>query len=102
RFSWLKNIIYVQKYVVDYIYRKIYFSTFALVKVECRDASVRQILELLRSGSGRDINVRDDGSCREITAAFSPADTAPGKLEQILQHLNDMSGVLHVDIVENP
>jgi len=39
---------------------------------------------------------------QEITAAFSPVDTAPGKLEQILQHLNDMSGVLHVEVVENP
>jgi hypothetical protein len=77
-------------------------SGSALVKVECRDASVRQILDLLRSGKGKDISVRDEGSCREITAAFSPADTAPRKLGQILQDLNDMSGVLNVDIVENP
>ena len=77
-------------------------SGSALVKVECRDASVRQILELLRSGRGKDISVRGDGSCQEITAAFSPADTAPGKLDQILQNLNDMSGVLHVEVVENP
>jgi hypothetical protein len=74
----------------------------ALVKIECRDASVRQILELLRSGRGKDINVVADGSGTEITAAFSPADTPPGKLAQILQDLNDLSGVLHVEVVENP
>jgi hypothetical protein len=77
-------------------------SGSALVTVECRDASVRQILQLLRSGRGKDISVRDDGACREITAAFRPEDTPPGKLAQILQDLNDLNGVLHVEVVENP
>jgi hypothetical protein len=74
----------------------------ALVKVECRNASVRQILELLRSGRGKDITVVADGADAEITAAFSPADAPPGKLAQILQDLNDLNGVMHVDVVENP
>ena len=74
----------------------------ALVKVECRDAPVRQILELLRSGRGKDISVVTDGSCQEITAAFSPADTTPGKLAQILEDLNGLMGVLHAEVVENP
>ena len=74
----------------------------ALVKVECRNASVRQILELLRSGRGKDISVIADGAETEITAAFSPADTPPGKLAQILQEVSDLSGVLHAEVVENP
>ena len=75
----------------------------ALVKVECRDAPVvRQILVLLRSGRGKDISVENDGSCLEITAAFSPADTPPGKLAQILEDLNGLMGVLHAEVVENP
>ena len=76
----------------------------ALVKIECRDASdVRQrVLELLRSGRGKDISVGADGSCLEITAAFSQADTPPGKLAQILEDLNGLMGVLHAEVVENP
>jgi hypothetical protein len=72
----------------------------ALVKVECHNAPVRQILELLRSGRARDISVAADGS--SITAAFNPADLTPGKLEQIMQELNDLEGVLHVEVMENP
>jgi hypothetical protein len=72
----------------------------AVVKVECHNAPVRQILELLRSGKAKDISAAADGSC--ITAAFSPADMPPGKLEQILQELTDLSGVLHVEVMENP
>jgi hypothetical protein len=74
----------------------------ALVKVECQNASTREILQFLRSGRGKDISVATDGHYTEITAAFSPADTPPGKLQQILQYLNDSFGVLHVEIVENP
>lgn len=72
----------------------------ALVRVECHNAPVRQILELLRSGRARDISVAADGSW--ITAAFDPADLSPGKLEQIMQELTDLDGVLHVDVTENP
>ena len=74
----------------------------ALVKVECHDASVQQILFLLRSGRGKDIRAVFNGFCQEITAAFSPTDTPPGKLAQILQDLNVLNGVLHVEVVENP
>jgi hypothetical protein len=74
----------------------------ALVKVECRDASVRQILELLRSGRGKDISTMADGSCLHITAAFSAANTPPGKLLEILQDLRDLKGVLQVEVEENP
>ena len=74
----------------------------ALVKVECRDASVRQILELLRSGRGKDISVVTNSSYVEIMAAFRPAETPPQKFEQIVQDLNGLSGVLHVEVVENP
>ena len=74
----------------------------ALVRIECRNASERQILELLRSGRGKDISIVNDGPCLEITAAFSPADTPPAKLVQILQDLNGLNGVLHVELVENP
>src|SRR5579863_5554150 len=79
-------------------------SGSALVKIECRDApDVRQrVLEVLRSGRGKDISVGPDGSCLEITAAFGPADTPPGRLAQILQDLNDLIGVLHAEVVENP
>jgi hypothetical protein len=76
----------------------------AQVKIECRDAPVvrERVLELLRSGRGKDISVGADGSCLEITAAFSPTDTPSGKLAQILQDLNDLDGVLHAEVVENP
>ena len=74
----------------------------ALVKIECRDASVRQILELLRSGRGKDISTVADGSCLHITAAFSAANTPPGKLQEILQDLHDLKGVLQVDVEEDP
>jgi hypothetical protein len=74
----------------------------ALVKIECQNASVRQILELLRSGRGKDINVAMGNSCMEITAAFRPGDAPPGKLEQILQSLTDLSGVIHVEVEGNP
>ena len=73
-----------------------------LVKIECREASVQQILQLLRSGRGKDITVVADGTSMEITAAFSPADTPPGKLVQILNDLNSLNGVIHADVVENP
>lgn len=72
----------------------------ALVRVECHDASVRQILELLRSGKAKDISVAPDGSW--VTGAFDPADLWPGKLEQIMQELNGLSGVIHVEVMENP
>ena len=75
----------------------------ALVRVECRDASVvRQIQALLRSGRGKDISVVGDGSCLVITAAFRPEDTPPGKLAQMLQDLNNLTDVLHVEVGENP
>ncbi|HVS97284.1 MAG TPA: hypothetical protein VHE54_12405 [Puia sp.] len=75
----------------------------ALVKVECQNGSVRQILELLRSGRGKDIStVAVDGYCTEVTAAFSPMDTPAWKLEQVLEMLNGLGGVLHVELVENP
>ncbi len=76
----------------------------ALLKIECRDAPVirQRVLQLLRSGRGKDISVGTDGSCLEITAAFTPADTPPGKLAQLLQDLNDLIGVLHTELVENP
>jgi hypothetical protein len=77
-------------------------SGSAMVKVECVDAPVRQILELFRSGKGKDIKVVNDGFSLEITAAFSPADTPPAKLEQIVQQVNNLSGVMHVEVVENP
>jgi hypothetical protein len=75
----------------------------ALVTIECRDATAeRQILELLRSGRAKDISVRADGSSLEITAAFSPEYTPAGRLGQILQDLNELNGVLYVEVVENP
>ena len=74
----------------------------ALVKVECHNASLPQILELLQSGRGKDISVTADGASMEITAAFSPVDTPPEKLAQIIQDLNGLNGVLHVELVENP
>ena len=75
----------------------------ALVKVECQDATgVRQmVLELLRSGRGKDISVVADGSSVVITAAFNPADMPPGKLAQIVQDLTDLGGVMHAEVVEN-
>jgi len=72
----------------------------ALVKIECENASLQQIMELLRLGRGRDITVTPDGSY--ITAAFSPDDTPPEKLAQIVKNLSDLHGVLHVEVVENP
>lgn len=74
--------------------------TSALVRVECHNAPVRQIMELLRSGRAKDISVAPDGSC--VTAAFNPADTSLRMLEQILEELNDLNGVLHVEVMENP
>jgi len=75
----------------------------ALVRIECRNTPVvRQILVLLRSGRGKDISVVGDGSCQVITAAFRPEDTPPGKLAQILQDLNNLTDVLHTDVLENP
>jgi hypothetical protein len=74
----------------------------ALVKIECRNTSERQILELLRSGRGKDISVVADGSFVTITAAFNPADTSPGKLAQILQDIRDLNGVLQAEVAENP
>ena len=74
----------------------------ALVKIECYKASEQQILHLLRSGRARDIKVVTNGSSMEITAAFSPADTPPEMLAQVIQNLNDVSGVVHVELVENP
>jgi hypothetical protein len=76
----------------------------ALLKVECRDVPmIRQmVLDILRSGRGKDISVRTDGSCLEITAAFIPADTPAGRLAQLVQDLEDLNGVLHTEVVENP
>lgn len=71
----------------------------ALMRIDCYNAPVQQIVELLRSGRGKDINVAADGSY--ITAAFRPADTPPRRLEQIIQDLSNLSGVLHVEIMEN-
>lgn len=74
----------------------------ALVMIECQEASLRQILELLRLERGKDISVVAGGSFQEVTAAFRPEDTPPGKLAEIVKNLNDMSGVLHVEVMENP
>jgi hypothetical protein len=77
-------------------------SEAALVKVECRDAPVRQILQILRSGYGKDISTVTDGSCLHITAAFSAENTPPEKLLEIMRELNDLKGVLRVEVEENP
>ena len=77
-------------------------QTSALVKLECHNAPVNQILAYLRSGRGKDITVVPDGSAQLITAAFSPADTPPEKLVKIVQYLTDLEGVLHVEVAENP
>ena len=77
--------------------------TSGLVKVDCFNASAQGIMDLLRSGRGRDIAVRNaDGATMEITVAFSPADTPAWKLAQILRDLNGLSGVIHVEVMENP
>lgn len=72
----------------------------ALVTIEYYNASVEQIVGLLRSARGKDISVAADGST--ITAAFSPADTPARRLAQILEDLNNLPGVMHVDVRENP
>ena len=72
----------------------------ALVRIECASGSVQQIQQFLRFSRGKDISVALDGSY--ITAAFSPEDIPPAKLAQILQNLNELSGVLRVEVMENP
>lgn len=72
----------------------------ALVRIECYNASVEQIMGLLRSERGKDISVSADRSY--VTAAFSPADTSPEKLAQIIYDLSILPGVLHVETMENP
>ncbi len=74
----------------------------ALVTIEYRGVSVRQITQLLRSGRGKDISVEDEGSFLRITAAFSPVDTTPAKLTQMLNDLNVIDGVLRAGLGENP
>ena len=74
----------------------------ALVTVEYRGASVSEITQLLRSARGKDISVKDEGSCWQITAAFTPGDTPKEKLLQILNELNNLGGVLHAGLEENP
>jgi hypothetical protein len=75
-----------------------------LVTIECRDApNVREsVLQLLRSGRGKDISTWPDGSFLKITAAFTQTDTPSGRLSQILELLKGMNGVLNVEIAENP
>jgi hypothetical protein len=77
-------------------------SGSALVKIECNNASLQEILHMLRAGRGKDISVTADVYTSEITAAFSVADTPPKRLQQILQDLDQMGGVLHTEVVENP
>jgi hypothetical protein len=72
----------------------------ALVTIEYYHASVEQIVHLLRAGRGKDITVSSDGST--VKAAFSQADTPAWKLAELLRDLNNLPGVLHVDLVENP
>ena len=75
----------------------------ALVTVECQNVSQRQVVELLRSGRGKDVAVAvADGFSVRITAAFSPMETPAWKLAQVLQDLHGLSGVIHVDVEENP
>jgi hypothetical protein len=59
-------------------------------------------LQILRSGRGKDISVTADAFTSEISAAFSVADTPPKRLQQILQDLDGMVGVIHTELVENP
>jgi hypothetical protein len=75
-----------------------------LVTIECRDAPNVQpsILQLLRSGRGKDISARSDGSFLEITAAFIQTETPSGRLAQIIELLKGMNGVINVEIAENP
>ena len=74
----------------------------ALVKIECRNASVQQILLLLRSGRGKDITVIGTDPSLMITVAFSPVETPAWRLAQIINDLQEMSGVLSVNLQENP
>ncbi|MDP4218439.1 MAG: hypothetical protein Q8927_19750 [Bacteroidota bacterium] len=75
----------------------------SLVTIECRDAAdVRQsVLMLLRSGQGKDISIGSDGSFLQITAAFTPIYTPSERFAHILEDLNHVNGVIHVDVVEN-
>jgi len=76
-------------------------TTSALVRVDCQGASIQQqVLEMLRAARGKDISVVDDGAC--VTAAFSPMDTSPERLAQMVQKLNNLPGVTRVEVVENP
>lgn len=74
----------------------------ALVTVECEDASVRQVLDLLRSARGKDIAVQKEGYIVGIKVAFSPEYTSAERLTQILHDLDNMGGVIHTEVVENP
>jgi hypothetical protein len=73
----------------------------ALLTVECRSASVQQIMQLLRSARAKDIRTITDPGGQKITAAFTPADTPPSMLAHIVQLIHDLDGVISVDLAEN-
>lgn len=76
-------------------------SPSALLTVECHNASVQQIMQLLRSGRAKDIRTITNPGGQKITAAFTPADTPPAILAHIVQELHDLDGVISVDLAEN-
>lgn len=99
-FLWVAFAILVAFSACNPSYQATQPPTSALVRIECHNASIQQIVEILRMGRGKDISVANDGSY--VTAAFSPEDTPPGRLAQILQSVQGLVGVLRVDVQENP
>ena len=75
----------------------------ALIRVECENASANGIVQLFRGGRGKDITtVASDRAVTRITAAFSPEYTPPYRFAQLMRDLNNLPGVLNVEVVENP
>jgi hypothetical protein len=75
----------------------------SLIWIECKnETTVRlTVTQLLRSIRAKDIEVGEDGFVTNIQAAFGNTDFPRGKLEEIKDKLEEMNGVLHVEIREN-
>jgi hypothetical protein len=78
-------------------------GTSSVIRVECKnEASLRQtVMQVIRSCKAYDIVVNDDGGCVIIQASYYDADVPNGRLGVIKEMLDEMAGVIRVEIREN-
>jgi uncharacterized membrane protein YhiD involved in acid resistance len=73
------------------------------IRIEFRNEAIlkQTILQRLRYNKAMDIKLGPDDDFTNIEAAFRMRDTPSSKLEQMMEELQQLSGVVDIDIEKN-